>query len=438
MLRAGSRRVHLSPAWPAVAVVAASWRAWRQRAATSRAPPSALTGALRAREAALLARAQADQARVASRWQGSLFERRTARIVEAARVWRRARGPVSISKGSANWPTGRRAGCRRGSRVAGGADVTDRVVRAIAVGGVSPAGERDARRRAAGIGVATIPRAARARRRHARTGEPSGSCLRDGGATADPVARMAGAVSGGRCRPALRWSSARGAARRPGRPCRRAVRARAGRVTTGDQRRAGARPPMGAGHRRAVASSGGRPAWRRAGGSSTSISTSARATRRRWPGCRGWPGRRHLSPANRHVSAADGWTAPTHTAGASAVRCATASAKRSGRSPRPSRRRPAAGRPARVLRRRAHRGLSHAVSAVRRSATAGADVAPRLSSRLQHRGASHPACGVTAAAGHMGSASGHRAARARGRRGRRPAGHAVQRSAVRARTRAAA
>jgi hypothetical protein len=34
----------------------------------------------------LLVRAQQEQARVDVRWQGSLFERRTARIVEAART----------------------------------------------------------------------------------------------------------------------------------------------------------------------------------------------------------------------------------------------------------------------------------------------------------------------------------------------------------------
>ncbi len=50
------------------------------------ASSNALTDALRAREHALLARAQQEQARVAARWQGSLFERRTARIVEAARA----------------------------------------------------------------------------------------------------------------------------------------------------------------------------------------------------------------------------------------------------------------------------------------------------------------------------------------------------------------
>jgi len=57
-------------------------------AVTGATPPwvsSPLTDALRAREQALLACAEADQARVARRWQGSLFERRTARIVEAAR-----------------------------------------------------------------------------------------------------------------------------------------------------------------------------------------------------------------------------------------------------------------------------------------------------------------------------------------------------------------
>jgi len=45
-----------------------------------------LVGRLRARERALLAHAVAERARVASRWQGSLFEQRTARIVRAARA----------------------------------------------------------------------------------------------------------------------------------------------------------------------------------------------------------------------------------------------------------------------------------------------------------------------------------------------------------------
>ena len=54
--------------------------------ATAHAPRHPLTEALRARDRALLARATAEQARVAGRWQGSLFERRTARIVEAARA----------------------------------------------------------------------------------------------------------------------------------------------------------------------------------------------------------------------------------------------------------------------------------------------------------------------------------------------------------------
>ncbi len=50
-----------------------------------------LTKALRAREHALLRDAKSEQVRAAGRWQGSLFERRTARIVEAARAgaaWR--------------------------------------------------------------------------------------------------------------------------------------------------------------------------------------------------------------------------------------------------------------------------------------------------------------------------------------------------------------
>jgi hypothetical protein len=50
-----------------------------------------LTRTLRAREHALLRDATSEQVRVAGRWQGSLFERRTARIVDAARAgaaWR--------------------------------------------------------------------------------------------------------------------------------------------------------------------------------------------------------------------------------------------------------------------------------------------------------------------------------------------------------------
>jgi superfamily II DNA or RNA helicase len=54
-------------------------------AATTR-QAGGLIDRLRAREHALLARAEADASRAAARWQGSLFERRTARIVEAARA----------------------------------------------------------------------------------------------------------------------------------------------------------------------------------------------------------------------------------------------------------------------------------------------------------------------------------------------------------------
>ena len=54
--------------------------------ASTNEPRHRLTDALRAREQALLSRAEAERARVASRWQGSLFERRTARIVEAVRA----------------------------------------------------------------------------------------------------------------------------------------------------------------------------------------------------------------------------------------------------------------------------------------------------------------------------------------------------------------
>jgi hypothetical protein len=47
---------------------------------------SPLTGALLAREQVLLRDAKSEQVRTAGRWQGSLFERRTARIVDAARA----------------------------------------------------------------------------------------------------------------------------------------------------------------------------------------------------------------------------------------------------------------------------------------------------------------------------------------------------------------
>jgi len=64
---------------PAVAAAAVN-------AAAATAQHTALTDALRTREHALLACAHEQQARTAGRWQGSLFERRTARIVEAART----------------------------------------------------------------------------------------------------------------------------------------------------------------------------------------------------------------------------------------------------------------------------------------------------------------------------------------------------------------
>lgn len=65
------------------------WLAHLAASAADAAPahrqPQPLTDLLRARERALLDRALEDQARAAVRWQGSLFERRAARIVAAAR-----------------------------------------------------------------------------------------------------------------------------------------------------------------------------------------------------------------------------------------------------------------------------------------------------------------------------------------------------------------
>jgi hypothetical protein len=61
---------------PQVAVVAAASVPTRQEP---------LVESLRAREAAMLARAQDDRRRLDGRWQASLFEQRAARIVSAAR-----------------------------------------------------------------------------------------------------------------------------------------------------------------------------------------------------------------------------------------------------------------------------------------------------------------------------------------------------------------
>lgn len=76
-----SRRPSGSPSrWlPAIAQSAVA-------AARANAQTSPLTGALLARERRLLERAEAEQARVGGRWQGSLFERRAAGVVEAARA----------------------------------------------------------------------------------------------------------------------------------------------------------------------------------------------------------------------------------------------------------------------------------------------------------------------------------------------------------------
>lgn len=69
---------------PAVAAAAVA-------AAAASVQHAELTDALGRREAGLLAHARAEQARSDGRWQGSLFERRTARIVDAARTAAEAR-----------------------------------------------------------------------------------------------------------------------------------------------------------------------------------------------------------------------------------------------------------------------------------------------------------------------------------------------------------
>lgn len=70
-------------------------------AASATAQTSPLTGALLAREQRLLESAEAEKARVGGRWQGSLFERRAARVVEAARAgaaWRTAEHQRRLSE----------------------------------------------------------------------------------------------------------------------------------------------------------------------------------------------------------------------------------------------------------------------------------------------------------------------------------------------------
>ena len=84
-LRAALVPVHVElSAWPA-----GSPSAWlpalARRAAAAIAAERALPAALSERERRLLAAAEAEQARVAGRWQASLFERRAARVVAAAR-----------------------------------------------------------------------------------------------------------------------------------------------------------------------------------------------------------------------------------------------------------------------------------------------------------------------------------------------------------------
>jgi superfamily II DNA or RNA helicase len=84
-VRAALVPVHVElSAWPAGSP--SVWLpALARRAAAAVAAERALPAALSERERRLLAAAEAEQARVAGRWQASLFERRAARVVAAAR-----------------------------------------------------------------------------------------------------------------------------------------------------------------------------------------------------------------------------------------------------------------------------------------------------------------------------------------------------------------
>ena len=156
---------------------------------------------------------------------------------------------------------GRRPRSRGGPRVAGGLTCQPRCPGHCCRPSISVRPATIARRRP--VVAAGAYRALRgAGRRQPRAGDPSGACLRVGCAPAGPVARMAVAVSGpvadrpvaGLCLVASRADPVALVVVPYGRA--------QSRVARGDERRADARPPVAARHRRATASSGGRPARR--------------------------------------------------------------------------------------------------------------------------------------------------------------------------------
>ena len=218
---------------------------------------------------------------------------------------------------------------------------------------------------------------------------------------------------------------------------RRPTRAHPARVSTGDAGRAGRGPSVGARHRRRDPPTGGRHAGIRPG-----------LRRRRSRRVRARRDIAHLAATSDRAGGV--CRRRRHVSSTLARRLGRA---RPSRLPRVARRRrrgswlvhrrgggsPRAPQgPARVLCRRADRGLPHALPAVCGGTAPGADVASRLPPRVQHRRASVPTGRVAAVTGDVGDTTGDRAARTRRGRRRRFACHAVQWPVICARACAAA
>ena len=196
--------------------------------------------------------------------------------------WRRGTDATAPAEVDRAWRR-RRPGSRSGPGVAGGLTCQRRSPGHCCRPNIS-------------VRPATIARRCPCRRlaRTARCARRSGSTL---GPATHPAHVFASAV-----RPLVQWLGwpspcparvaagdlaglcPRSVARRSGRPRRRAAWPRQGRVARSDERRADARPPVAARHRRASRFVSLTACEARAAGSSTSISTSARAMRRRWRG----------------------------------------------------------------------------------------------------------------------------------------------------------
>ena len=340
-----ARRDGGTSAGPAIAVVAGGRTCGGRLRDCRTRPAIALTEALRARERALLARAKAEQARVAGRWQGSLFERRTARIVEAARAGAAVADRRAPAEARRTGRRRRRRAGRRGSRVAGGADVPTALSGPLLSAEYLRQADAGPRRRCPWRRCASVPRAARAGWPQPRAGDPSGTCLRDrrrarwfGGSGGPRHVRPR--VDGGPLAAASRWS--------PRVPTRSGlVVVPYGRAQAEFARQA-TRAALTLGHRWVLVTDGLslRLVDGLRGESRGFVDFDLDECARDAPSL-AWLTRLAGPPAfvagDRRATCRDGSTAPTHTAGASAARCARASATRSARSPPPSRRRRGAG-----------------------------------------------------------------------------------------------